>query len=998
VSFRFIFELPIEPQYNLNKKNMSNYLKEIPTRAEAKIGIEERVEVFRNRITEIKHHTYLEATLRQEFLDTFFSYLGWDVNNNIKNSVSQYREVRIEASQKQEGKTKRADYAFNDESGNVLFYVEAKAPHINIKESKESALQLRRYGFTKELKISVLTDFEEFMIYNCTSKPKAIEKPMSWLATKPYGYEDYVNQFDFFYDTFSKDAVWNGSLEKLAEKFKIKKGTEQVDKVFLDDIEKWRKRLAVNIAHINKRITEEELNFVVQHILNRIIFLRIAEGRSIEPSENLLQCLSSGNYYQNIFSLFKQADEKYNSGLFDFKKDNLSENIKIENKIVKDIIEELYPPISHYSFEEMPIEVLGSAYERFLGNVIYLKKSHEADVKEKPLVKKAGGVFYTPVYIVDYICRNTIGKLIYGKTPKEISKLKILDPACGSGSFLLGAYKLLLKYHLDYYIESLKNGNKVTELTPTGELTTSIKKQILLNNIFGVDIDYNAVEITKLSLLLKCMEGETNASITQIKLFHERVLPTLDSNIKRGNSLVSTDFGDDKFNFGFENDLHPFCWEDEFEVIFKNGRFDVVIGNPPYVMTEIDEEQKKYLINRYKLQEGKPDLYRLFIEQAHNLLKNGGLFSFIIPNSILTIPACKSLRYYLLNEVGIDEIVNFWGQVFYKVSTNSIILTTQLGLNKPTINLINDISIKPSSETLNESKSIIKLLIKEDILKDENYKINIGSENKIDELNKKILSQKSKEKICEYTLGMQVYHNTMHKQSEIKNRIYHSTSKKNNTFFYESGGSNVKRYYFKDEFDEFVSYGKWCYNKPDWKYCSGERILIREIPAKGVLNCCLTNSTHIPNKAVIILMGNKISNKYLLGLLNSKLIGFYVFNSTEKGKQRLFPRISLKSIKTLPLKKDFKNNKEKNIQDEIVKQVELLLKLNKELVKETFHPKMEEIKRMIKHIEKSVDEKVYRLYDISIEEQELIEECFKNEQKNSSVLLPLPVQISDILN
>lgn len=235
-----------------------------------------------------------------------------------------------------------------------------------------------------------------------------------------------------------------------------------------------------------------------------------------------------------------------------FQKDTLSDNLKLENKVIKTIISELYYPESPYEFSLIPVEILGNAYEQFLGKTIRITSSNSIKIEEKPEVRKAGGVYYTPQYIVDYIVENTLGKLIEGKAPKEISKIKILDPACGSGSFLLGAYDYLLRYHKEYYInwynrEKTKSKTKVwkknSPLTPDGNLSTNEKKRILVNNIYDVDIDANALEVTKLSLLLKCLEGETEVSIEQqLKLFNKKVLPDVDENIKCGNSLVDMDY------------------------------------------------------------------------------------------------------------------------------------------------------------------------------------------------------------------------------------------------------------------------------------------------------------------------------------------------------------------------------------------------------------------------------------------------------------------------
>ena len=226
------------------------------------------------------------------------------------------------------------------------------------------------------------------------------------------------------------------------------------------------------------------------------------------------------------------------------------------------------------NFLYLPVEILGSVYEQFLGKIIRITPAHHAKIEEKPEVKKAGGVYYTPQYIVDYIIKNTVGKLIEGKTPAEISPLKVVDPACGSGSFLIGAFQYLLDYHKNYYSNSGKpsKGNKNNPMTPDGQLSTAEKKRILLNNIYGVDIDYNAVEVTKLSLLLKCMEGETEASINQqFKLFNERILPTLDDNIKSGNSLISTDYYDNQLDFGEEKKIKPFNWKNSFPRSVQTG-------------------------------------------------------------------------------------------------------------------------------------------------------------------------------------------------------------------------------------------------------------------------------------------------------------------------------------------------------------------------------------------------------------------------------------------
>ncbi|MDO9579845.1 MAG: N-6 DNA methylase, partial [Bacteroidales bacterium] len=341
---------------------------------------------------------------------------------------------------------------------------------------------------------------------------------------------------------------------------------------------------------------------------------------------------------------------------------------------------------------------LGSAYEQFLGKVIRITPAHHAKIEEKPEVRKAGGVYYTPQYIVEYIVKNTVGKLIDGKTPKEISKIKIVDPACGSGSFLIGAYQYLLDWHRNYY--SSLRGSEATEaistnkqiasptarndakklmevLTPEGNLTTAEKKRILLNNIFGVDIDVNAVEVSKLSLLLKCMEGETEASINnQLKMFHERVLPTLENNIKDGNSLIDIDFYAGALDFGEDKKVKPFSWQKGFPEVFKQDGFDVVIGNPPYFsLSSLEQNQTSYFKKRYRVFENTTDIYCLFFEKAIEILKPNGLVSFITSNQWLQTNYGKVLMKFIVGNTNPELLINFGGlKIFQDATVDTSIL------------------------------------------------------------------------------------------------------------------------------------------------------------------------------------------------------------------------------------------------------------------------------------------------------------------------------------
>jgi hypothetical protein len=326
----------------------------------------------------------------------------------------------------------------------------------------------------------------------------------------------------------------------------------------------------------------------------------------------------------------------------------------------------------------MPAEILGNVYEQFLGKVIRLTASHQAKVEEKPEVKKAGGVYYTPSYIVDYIVKNTVGKLCEGKTPKQIEKIKILDPACGSGSFLIGAYQYLLDYHRDFYVSngmdsrlrgndtssSRRRLNKPVYQGKGGQwfLTIDEKKRILLNNIYGVDIDSQAAEVTKLSLLLKVLENETQESL---RLFHERALPDLGNNIKCGNSLIGTDFYKNQqlslFGDEQQRKINAFDWQKEFAKILtgKNLGFDAVIGNPPYVQAGLITDYKEYFSTRYTTFTATNDLYVFFIERSFQLLSKQGIYGMIVSNKWIRADYGRSLREYVSNKVNVHRLLDF---------------------------------------------------------------------------------------------------------------------------------------------------------------------------------------------------------------------------------------------------------------------------------------------------------------------------------------------------
>lgn len=389
--------------------------------------IRQLVERFEANLDTYRGGGYNETLLRRDFLDPFFKALGWDIDNS-QDYAEAFREVIHEDAIKVGGSTKAPDYSFRI-GGRRIFFLEAKEPAVFIKEEVAPAYQLRRYAWSANLPLSILSDFEEFAVYDCRAKPAPNDKPSKGRLLY-LTYRDYLERWDEIAAVFSREAVLKGSFDRYAREAKGKRGTATVDAEFLAQIEQWRDLLAKNLALRNPGIGVRELNFAVQATIDRIVFLRICEDRGIEPL-NRLQGLANGpNIYPRLAQVFREADERYNSGLFHFRSekgrpgspDEFTLGLKIDDKLLKDLLNGLYYPESPYEFSVLPADILGQVYERFLGSVIRLTAGGQAKVEKKPEVKKAGGIYYTPTYIVDYIVRQTVGRLLESQSPKDAAK------------------------------------------------------------------------------------------------------------------------------------------------------------------------------------------------------------------------------------------------------------------------------------------------------------------------------------------------------------------------------------------------------------------------------------------------------------------------------------------------------------------------------------------------------------------------------------------------
>ena len=959
-----------------------------------------------------------ETETRRYYIDKFFEALGWDVGNEKGK-----REVIHEDIVKVKGKTKFPDYGFYFK-GKRVFFVEAKDTKVDIKNDSRPAFQLRSYAWSAKLGVSILTDFEEFAVYDCTVRPKENDRTEA-ARIKYFTYEDYLKEgvFDYIYDLFERENVANGSLDAYSENLCNRKGSETVDVHFLSTLDELRTKLAVVISKLNREMSEKDINYAVQQIIDRIIFLRVAEDRNVE-NYGLLALANPKNkneddfknygfngensYYENLNYIFDRANEKYNSGLFD--EDAIVRNLNIDDKTIKDIIDELYTPKNPYQFSVIPVEIIGNAYEQFLGKTISIDKNHKAVIELKPEVRKAGGVYYTPEYIVDYIVANTVGEAIKGKTPDEIVNIKILDPACGSGSFLLGAYKYLLNYHKEYFLKNKTKkymGSRYEIIDESGNLALWVRKQILINNIFGVDIDSNAVEVAKLSLLLKSFEDSFNVNeYGQGSLLNEKILPSLDNNIKCGNSLIGNDFYESHLDLDDATlyKINCFDWNSKFRDIMKTGGFDVVIGNPPYVQIQGMEKELKegYKEANYKNYISTGDIYQLFFEKGLDVLKIGGIVGMITSNKWMRAGYGAITRDYFYRNANVNGVIDLGGGRFKgaTVDTNIILYSKkddEIKINEPREfkaikfydDLINlkDLEFKNDIVIANHDKEwiimnnlengIFEKINKHKLLKDWDIKINSGIKTGfneaffIDEETKNNLikeDSKSADLIKPLLKGRD-----MRRYYCIHNNLYlinthNGIKEKNippiNIKDYPAIKKHLDKYY--KELSKRGDKGETPYNLRNCAYLDYfDKPKIMFNKASKINAFYLDNEgKYYGDVTTYILSSNNL--EYLLAILNSHMF-YYAYNKYYVGGG-IEGELTLFTLENFPIP-----DPDKDTENKLVNLVDNIIDLNKKLSSEKNPNTIEMLNTRIQAVDAAIDKIVYSLYNLTDEEIRVIE-------------------------
>lgn len=970
----------------------------------APVSVLKLIENFENNIEAYQGGKYKETPVRSEFIDPFFMALGWDMDNSSGYAES-YRDVVREDVVKVGSSTKAPDYSFRI-GGQRKFFVEAKKPSVDIKNDIEPAYQLRRYAWSAKLSLSIVTDFEEFAIYDCRQKPSKNDKA-SVSRLFYCTFREYAEKWDYISSIFSKEAVLRGSFDKYAATSKGKRGTTEVDEAFLEEIESWRDSLARNIALRNPNISQRNLNFTVQQTIDRIVFLRICEDRGIEHYGRLQSLSSGARIYEKLAKYFLEADEKYNSGLFHFTQeksrsgsvDELTLKIKIDDKPLKEVFKNLYYPDSPYEFSVLGADILGSVYEQFLGKVIRLTSGNRAVVEDKPDVKKAGGVFYTPVYIVQFIVRSTIGSILKGKSIKQAENICVVDPACGSGSFLIGAYQYFLDWYLDSYVQDgaeKHSKGKSVKLHQSGKgewkLTTAEKRRILLQHIYGVDIDAQAVEVTKLSLLLKVLEGETEQTLnSQMKLFHERVLPNLDANIQCGNSLIGPDYfeGELDFNEDSARRVNVFDWKKGFASIFKRGGFDAVIGNPPWG-ADIDKDLDYLHENYPATTQEHTDSFKLFIEKSIKLLATGGVASLIVPNTILRQSRMKDVRT-LLMYTKLRSFVDLGENVFKGVVAPSCIFVTTREVppknNVVSLSNLTSLTNIQKEKTLSDDSCLTSEILQQAFRS--NPEISFSPSQKEHSVEVLPLGDHGAIKCKDAGINYQRVGTGMQEKgkSDLADRLMYEGERQSSRDHMYWKGTDINKYwiaektkrYCRSNYDDFIRANE-VVRLNHVVFETAPKILLRQTADRPI--ACVDNIGVWFGRSVIAILvdpASMYSPEYFVGILNSKYIR-YLYSEITQESGRVFAQVKLAKIKQLPIAVvDFTSAADKIKHDQIAGLVRKISELVRSSSNDNTPHGQAINRRQIDFVESQIDKCIYSLYRISDEESLQIDSLFPSE-------------------
>lgn len=938
---------------------------------------------------------YDEENTKKDFVLPLFHHLGWEIDN--------LTEVAAE----EKASSGRVDYAFKL-GGVSKFYVEVKPLREDLSNRTDWAKQAITYAENKGVTWAILTNFKQLMLFNAEWDEPNLDRARFLNLTC----HDYEADFAKLW-WLSKKSTEEGVLNEEARKVGALKPKLPVEKSLYSQLLKWRTDLFNQIFHyqkdkgVNLRQTDE----LIQQFINRLIFIRNVEDRGIE--ENKLRAAlhqwrsggREGDLIDRIRDIFRNFASVYDSDLFPLL--DAWDSVFVESVTLERIIDGLYERptrLAGYDFAAIDADVLGAVYEQYLGYVAQVAQEQakrEAaqarllgfeepvfELEAKRLKRKQQGIYYTPKFVVDYIVRETVGRFLKERNHNEIVNIKILDPACGSGSFLIRAYDELLNHH------AYQRGKVSAELDQWERLP------ILTGNIFGVDLDRQAVEIARLNLLLR-------------SLSKQETLPSLSENIRQGNSLISGAEEELRSYFGDAwQDKKPFNWQTEFKDIMAKGGFDVVISNPPYVGFHGFAEEKPYLKSVFQSAQGRFDLYLPFIEKGIQILKQGGLLGFICPTNFMKRQHGQGLRRFLQQNCKILKIVDFEHYPVFEEALNYTGIFIFEKLSPPANHYIEyiprqvdekPIFLKQSNldgqgwaireekaqkvidkikEQANPPLSKLVESISEGIVTGLNqiYLLTQERANKLG-LEAQLLKPAIRGKeIQRYFLPLP--HNTViYPYRNIKGDsvvIPEEELKNHYPVAWEYLNSKRKFLSGRDYFNKSAKtwYEIWC--ERAFRQQEVDKIVVRELSPSNQFAYCDRNTFYMDTVCGIIPKDKNLGRLlYLLGLLNSTLLEF-VYKQTTVPKAGGFYIYKTMFLKNLPIRHiDFNNPADKKRHDDLVALVDRMLGLNKRFapIRNTACAEQEELLRQIKQTDQEIDNLVYDLYGLTEEEKKIVEEA-----------------------
>jgi len=917
-------------------------------KAEAKREVARLVSKL-DSLTKPEFKKYDEANTKKDFIEPLFSALGWATKDR--------REVTAE----DKVSRRRVDYAFRIE-GIPKFFLEAKPLKADL-DNPKYAWQAINYAWTKGVTWAVLTDFEGLKVFN--AQWKGTNLLYNRFLDIPY--TEYLERFDELW-LLSRQSFEKGLLDIEAEKVAKKAKREPVGKQLFDDLILWRQRLYRQLRGWNKEYFEAQIDEAVQRILDRLIFIRTAEDRELE--ERVLipavrEWRENGRRKEldeALVRIFRQFDEKYDSELFEV--GHFCEKLACDSSTYASVIEGLYgmrDEVPTYNFDAIDVDVLGGIYEQYLS---YRQGLPEEVEEAKRRRRKKRGIYYTPKFVVKYIVENTVGRLLQERSHDEIRKLRILDPACGSGSFLIEAFDCLDRYHQ----EARGTAQRSDEKAARDDFLERLR--ILKDNIYGVDLDPQAVEIARLNLLLKT-------------LYQRALLPRLENNIRCGNSLISGMPIELSQYFGADWEAkRPFNWEEEFPKIMEEGGFDVIIGNPPWggELTEQDLEYAK--VCYCEVSSGGIDTFKLFLQRGVEKLRGGGLLGYVIPNTFLTQTTYHDLRRYLLR-LEILNIVNL-GENLFPGATNpccAIIVRKSPPSGDSRVWCLDLASLHTSEEkqgALTTSKipptSVRQSYYNETpfnnfYLQDQSQLL--GRLRRFSELGD-VIHFRIKDVGINYN------------RSSVSRKVFYRGKQENpeDPNFIKSGhivryGLKSSDHYLRANYSELLGEGeKISFNAT--VFTSPRKLVFRQT-ADCPIVALDTHQLYLGRSVIAIIETPEgteepvESLEFLMGLLNSRLIRWYYQDLTREAG-RTFAQVKVRNMKALPIRRiDFDNPDDVKMHDDLVALVERMLGLHKRL-KEAKGEEKKNLERQIARTDRKIDDLVYQLYGITEEDRKIIEE------------------------